>query len=135
MDWRFSYRLQKETEMSTIIRFFVAVLAMVALALPVASVAGPDGAQQALIQKAQQAKRELAAAQAATGTERQKMLEAHMKMMDDIMAQMQKAKPGAGMTPEQMHGWIDEHMKLMNEMMGQMMEEHHMMMQGMSAKK
>jgi hypothetical protein len=59
-------------------------------------------------------------------------METHMKMMEDVMAQMQKAKPGPGMTPEQMREWIDEHLKLMNEMMGQMMDEHHMMMQGMS---
>ena len=117
--------------MKTITNLFVAALAVMAVALPLPTMAGPDGAQQALIQKAQQAKKELAAAQAATGAERQKMMEAHMKMMDDVMAQMQKAKPGAGMTPEQMRDWIDEHMKLMNEMMGQMMAEHHMMMQGM----
>ena len=113
------------------VKLFVAALAAVALALPLAGTAGPDMSQQALIQKAQQAKKELAAAQAASGTERQKMMEAHMKMMDDIMTQMQKAKPGSGMTPEQMREWIDEHMKLMNEMMGQMMDEHHMMMQSM----
>ena len=113
-------------------KLFIAALAAIVLAMPLASVAGPDGAQQAIIQKAQQAKKELAAAQAATGGERQKMMETHMKLMDDILAQMQKAKPGAAMTPDQMRDWIDEHMKLMNELMGQMMEEHHMMMQGMS---
>ena len=128
--WIGSLAFSKETEMNA--RLFLAALAAIALAMPLASMAGPDMSQQALIQKAQQAKKELAAAQAASGTERQKMMEAHMKMMDDIMAQMQKAKPGGGMTPEQMRDWIDEHMKLMNEMMGQMMEEHHMMMQGMS---
>jgi len=74
--------------MSTITRFIVTALAAVALALPVVTMAGPDAAQQAIIQKAQQAKKDLAAAQAATGAERQKMLEAHMKLMDDIMAQM-----------------------------------------------
>ena len=46
-------------------------------------------------------------------------------------ALIQKAKPGAGMKPEQMREWIDEHLKLMNEMMSQMMGEHHMMMQNM----
>jgi len=112
-------------------KLFVAALAAVALALPLASMAGPDAAQQAMTQKVQQAKKELAAAQAASGAERQKMMETHMKMMEDVMAQMQKAKPGAGMAPEQMREWIDEHMKLMNEMMSQMMGEHHMMMQGM----
>jgi hypothetical protein len=117
--------------MSTIAKLFVASLAAVALVLPLASMAGPDQQQQMLIQKVQQAKKELAAAQAATGTERQKMMETHMKMMDEVMAQMQKAKPGTEMTPQQMREWIDEHLKLMNEMMGQMMDEHHMMMQGM----
>ena len=117
--------------MNRITKLSVAALTAVAFALPLASIAGPDGAQQAIIQKAQQAKKELAAAQAATGPERQKMMETHMKMMDDLLAQMQKAKPGSGMTPEQMREWIDEHLKLMNEMMGQMMAEHHMMMQGM----
>jgi len=118
--------------MNMITKLFVASLAAVALVLPLASMAGPDSNQQAVIQKIQQAKKELAAAQAAAGPERQKRMEAHMKMMDEVMAQMQKAKPGTGMTPEQMREWIDEHLKLMNEMMGQMMDEHHMMMQGMS---
>ena len=108
-----------------------AAVATLALALPLAGIAGPDSSQQALIQKAQQAKKELAAAEAATGAERQKMMQAHMKMMDEVLTQMQKAKPGTNMTPEQMRDWIDEHMKLMNEMMGQMMQEHHMMMQTM----
>jgi hypothetical protein len=117
--------------MSTITKLFIAALAGIAFLMPLASMAGPDESQRALIQKAQEAKKELAAAQAAAGAERQKMMQEHMKMMDDIMAQMQKAKPGAGMTPEQMREWIDEHMKLMNEMMSQMMAEHHMMMQGM----
>lgn len=101
--------------MNTVTKLFIAAFAAVALALPLASMAGPDSAQQAIIQKAQQAKKELAAAQAATGAERQKMMDTHMKMMEDIMAQMQKAKPGTGMTPEQMREWIDEHMKLMND--------------------
>ena len=60
------------------------------------------------------------------------MMQEHMKMMQEMMAQMQKAKPAGGMKPEQMREWIDEHLKLMQEMMGQMMDEHHMMMQGMS---
>ena len=81
-------------------------------------------------QPLQEAKRKLAAAEAATGPERQKMMQEHMKMMDEMMGQMQKANPASGMTPEQMRTWIDEHMKLMREMMSQMMSEHHMMMQG-----
>ncbi len=100
------------------------------LALPPAGLAAPDEAQKALIQKAQEAKKKLAAAQAAQGAERQKMMQEHMGMMQEMMAQMQKAKPRGGMSPEQMREWIDEHLKLMNEMMSQMMGEHHMMMQG-----
>ena len=99
--------------------------------LPLAGLAAPDEAQKALIQKAQDAKKKLAAAKAASGAERQKMMQEHMKMMQEMMAQMRKAKPRAGMKPEQMREWMDEHMKLMDQMMGQMMDEHHMMMQGM----
>jgi hypothetical protein len=93
--------------------------------------AAPDEAQKQLIQRAQEAKAKLSAAQSVQGAERQKMMQEHMKMMQDMMAQMQKAKPAGGMKPEQMKEWIDEHMKLMHEMMSQMMGEHHMMMQGM----
>ena len=113
---------------------FVAALAGAALALPLAGVAAPDEAQKQLIQRAQEAKKKLASAQAAQGGERQKMMQEHMKMMQDMMTQMQKAKPAAGMKPEQMREWIDEHIKLMQEMMSQMMAEHHMMMGGMGKK-
>lgn len=111
-------------------KFLIAALAGVTLALPLSGIGAPDESQRQLIQRAQEAKKKLAAAQAAQGPERQKMMQEHMKMMQAMMAQMQKAKPGAGMKPEQMREWIDEHMKLMREMMGQMMDEHHMMMQG-----
>ena len=112
-------------------KILTAGLAALVLALAFSAGAAPDEAQKQLIQRTQEAKKKLAAAQAAQGAERQKMMQEHMKMMQDMMAQMQKAKPGAGMKPEQMREWIDEHMKLMREMMGQMMDEHHMMMQGM----
>jgi hypothetical protein len=107
-----------------------ALIAGTVLALPLAALAGPDESQKILIQKAQDAKRKLAAAQAASGPERQKAMQEHMKMMQDMMAQMRKAKPGTHMKPEQIREWIDEHMKLMHEMMGQMSDGHHMMMQG-----
>jgi hypothetical protein len=113
-------------------RMLMAVATGLAIAMPMLGLAGPDETQKQLIQRAQDAKKKLSAAQAAAGTERQKMMQEHMKMMRDMMAQMQKAKPGGGMSPQQMREWIDEHMKLMQEMMGQMMDEHHMMMQGMS---
>jgi uncharacterized protein YicC (UPF0701 family) len=114
--------------MKTMSRFLTAALAAMALALPFSGGAAPDEAQKQMIQRAQDAKKKLAAAQAAQGAERHKMMQEHMKMMQDMMAQMQKAKPAGGMKPEQMREWIDEHMKLMQEMMSQMMDEHHMMM-------
>ena len=115
--------------MNVLTRITAVTLGAVLIALPLSIVAAPDSAQQAIVQKAQQAKKELAAAQAATGAERQKMMETHMKLMSEVMSQMQKAKPDASMSPAQMREWIDEHMKLMNDVMGQMMDEHHMMMQ------
>ena len=116
--------------MKTLSKLLIAAIAGIMLTLPLAGSAAPDEAQKQMIQRAQEAKKKLAAAQAAQGAERQKMMQEHMKMMDGMMAQMQQAKPGAGMTPEKMREWIDEHMKLMQEMMGQMMTEHHMLMQG-----
>lgn len=112
-------------------KFLTVTLTAFALAMPLSGIGAPDEAQKQLIQRAQEAKKKLAAAQAAQGPERQKMMQEHMKMMQEMMAQMQKAKPRAGMKPEQMREWMDEHMKLMQQMMGQMMDEHHMMMQGM----
>jgi hypothetical protein len=111
-------------------KVLIAVLTGLALTMPLAGSAAPDEAQKQLIQREQEAKQKLAAAQAASGQERQKMMQEHMQLMQDMMKQMQKAKPREGMTPQQMREWIDEHMKLMDQMMGQMMQEHHMMMGG-----
>lgn len=111
-------------------RLLIAALAAMTLALPLSGIGGPDEIQKQLIQRAQEAKKKLAAAQAAQGAERQKMMQEHMKAMQEMMAQMQKAKPRDGMKPEQMREWIDEHMKLMQQMMDQMMGEHAMMMEG-----
>ena len=107
-----------------------AALVALAAAVPLACSAAPDEAQKQLMQRAQDAKKKLSAAQAAQGAERDKLMQEHMQIMQTAMSQMQKAKPREGMSPEQMREWIDEHMKLMREMMGQMMGEHRMMMQG-----
>ena len=111
-------------------RMLIAVVTGLAIAMPIVGTTAPDEAQKQFIQRAQDAKKKLSAAQAAAGAERQRMMQEHMTMMRDMMAQMQKAKPAGGMSPQQMREWIDEHMKLMQEMMGQMMDEHHMLMQG-----
>lgn len=111
-------------------KILAAALVGLSFAVALPAVAAPDETQKQLIQRAQEAKKKLAAAQAAQGADRQRMMQEHTKLMQDTMAHMQKAKPASGMSPEQMRTWIDEHMKLMQEMMSQMMEEHHMMMQG-----
>jgi len=111
-------------------RLLIAILAVLSLTMPLSGMSAPDETQKQLLQRSQDAKKKLAAAQAAQGAERQKMMQEHMQLMDGVMTQMQKAKPRAGMKPEQMREWIDEHMKLMEQLMGQMMDEHHMLMQG-----
>jgi predicted amino acid dehydrogenase len=110
---------------------WIAVLTGLALAVPIAGLGAPDETQKLMIQRAQEAKQKLAAAQAAAGAQRQKMMQEHMKLMNDVMVQMRAGKPREGMTPPQMREWMDEQMKLMDQLMGQMMDEHHMMMQGM----
>jgi hypothetical protein len=112
-------------------RLFAAALAGLVLWLPLPAGAAPDEAQKQLIQRAQEAKKKLGAAQAAQGPEREKLMQEHMKMMQTMMTQMRKAKPRAGMKPEEMREWIDEHLKLMEQMMSQMMDGHQMMMGGM----
>lgn len=107
-------------------RIILVAIVGLAMLLPFAASGGPDANQTYLIQRAQDAKRKLAAAQAAAGAERQRLMREHMRAMDEILTQMQKAKPHDKLTAEQMHDWIDEHLKLMTAMLGQMMEEHHM---------
>lgn len=90
--------------------------------------AGQDESQQQLTQNVMQSKHMLQQAEAATGTERQKLMGNHLTMMQGIMGQMQQMKPSAGMNSSERQAWFDEHQKLMNEMMGQMMSEQNMMM-------
>lgn len=96
--------------------------------LSVSALAGQDEAQRQLTQKVTQAKQKLEAAEAAKGSEREKLMSEHMKMMHEIMGKMEAMKPKAGMTMEEHEAWINEHQKLMDDMMGQMMKEHHMQM-------
>lgn len=112
-------------------KLLIAAVTGLALAMPLAGFAAQDENQKMMTQRVQEAKRKLAAAQAAAGAERQKMMQEHMKLMQEMMGQMRAAKPREGMSPQQMREWIDEHLKLMDQMMGLMMDEHHMMMQGM----
>lgn len=109
---------------------FVTILIAAAVTmLSLGAIAGPDESQRMMTQQIMQSKQKLAAAQAAQGAERQKMMQEHMTMMQKTMGQMQAMKPGANMTPTEQKEWIAEHQKLMELMMGQMMDEHHLMMQ------
>jgi ABC-type transporter MlaC component len=112
-------------------RILIAIATLAFMGMPLASCAAPDEAQRQIIQRVQEQKLKLAAAKAAQGAERQKLMAEHMKMMDETMGKMQAMKPRANMSPKEKDEWMAEHQKLMEQMMGQMMEEHHMMMQGM----
>ena len=90
--------------------------------------AGPDESQRMMMQNIQAAKQKLAAAEAAQGAQRQKLVQEHMTMMQGTMGKMQAMKPADTMTAEQQKEWIAEHQKLMEALMGQMMDEHHLLM-------
>ena len=112
-------------------RIVAAVACIVLAGASFSVLAGQDEAQRQITQRLQEQKRKLAAAEKAQGAERDKLMQAHMKMMQETMSKMQAMKPRDGMTPKEQKEWMDEHQKLMEQMMGQMMTEHHMMMQGM----
>lgn len=97
------------------------------LVLAGAAHAGPDAAQRHLIERAQKAQDRLAAAQAACGAEREKLIGEHSVVMQEVVAQMRKAKPGEGMNAAEMREWIDEHLDLMQKMMWQMAQHHRML--------
>jgi len=111
-------------------RLFLAAAAALALAGPMLVYAAPDETQKQLMQRSMDAKRKLEAAQGAQGTQRDKLMQEHMGLMEQMMKQMSSARPGPNATPQQMREWIDEHMKVMDEMMKQMMSGERMMMMG-----
>jgi uncharacterized protein YicC (UPF0701 family) len=103
-------------------------LAALALAVPLASQAAPDEAQRRLMQRSAEANRTLEQARSASGAQRQKLMQEHMALMNEMMKSMHEARPGPNATPQQMREWIDEHLKLMDRMMSQMMDAQRMMM-------
>ena len=110
----------------------IAAAALIAFAaFPLATFAGQDEAQRQITQRLQQQKLQLVAVEKAQGAERDKLMQEHMKMMQDTMGKMQAMKPRENMTAQEQKEWMGEHQKLMEQMMGQMMTEHHILMQGM----
>lgn len=108
-------------------KIIAAVLSAV-ISVP-AAFAAADLVQQQLIRNAQEAKKKLAAAEAAKGVERRRLMSEHMKMMDETMAKMMAMKPRPDMSMQEQKEWIAEHQKLMDMMMDQVMGEHHLIMQ------
>lgn len=106
----------------------VALIAIGAVSLP--ALAAQDEEQRIVTQRLLQQQLKLAAAEKAQGAERDKLMQDHMKMMQETMGRMQAMKPREGMTLQEQKDWITEHQKLMQQMMDQMMTEHHMLMQG-----
>lgn len=109
-------------------KILFALLTAIAMAAPLTGIASADENQKHLHQRAAEAQEKLNAAESASGPQRQQMMQEHMKAMQEVIKQMQAAKPGHNMSPQEMREWMDEHMKLMDQMMGQMLKEHHMMM-------
>ena len=116
-------------------KHLTAIVTLIAFAaFPLATFAAQDESQRQITQRLQEQKVKLAAAEKAQGAERDKLMQEHMKMMQETMVKMQTMKPRDGMSLQEQKEWIAEHQKLMDQMMGQMMAEHHMVMQGMSTK-
>ena len=115
-------------------QILIAIVTFSLLGMPLIGQAGPDQSQIMMIQRIQAQKLKLAAAGAAQGAERQKLVAEHMKMMQETMGKMQAMKPRADMSVKEKEEWIAEHQKLMEELMGQMMQEHHLIMQSSPAK-
>jgi biopolymer transport protein ExbB/TolQ len=90
--------------------------------------AAPDASQQMLLKRIQESKLKLQAAEAAQSTDRQKLMEQHMKMMEETMGTMRNMTPRKGMTMQEHEEWMSEHQKLMQQIMEQMMDEHHSLM-------
>ena len=112
-------------------RTIAAAVILAFAALPLTALAGQDEAQRQITQRLQQQKLQLAAVEKAQGAERDKLMQEHMKMMQDTMGKMQAMKPRDGMSLQEQKEWMTEHQKLMDEMMGQMMQEHMILMKGM----
>ena len=83
---------------------------------------GTDFEQQRLMVQVLQARQKLQQAEAAKGTEQQKLMGEHMQMLHDDMKACREMKPKAGMTEKERDVWFAEHQKIMDDMMTQMME-------------
>jgi Flp pilus assembly protein TadB len=78
-------------------KHLIATVALIALAaVPLATFAGQDEAQRQITQRLQEQKLKLAAAEKAQGAEREKLMQEHMKMMQQTMTKMQAMSKARG---------------------------------------
>ena len=112
-----------------------AVLVAVAMSiiLSAAVLAGPDSGQRMLLDRMHESQKKLEQAEQAKGAERERMMQEHMKVMDENMKLMRDmTPPKSGMSTKERDEWMMEHQKLMQLMMDQMKQEHDLTMKSMS---
>ena len=97
------------------------------LVLAASTVAGaaPYEDYKVQIQRAQDAKRKVVAADALQANEDRAAMQEHMRLMQEMNEQMQQVRQLDKLTPEQMRNWITQHAQLMEKMHQQMMRENH----------
>lgn len=109
-------------------KYLLMPLLVAGLLAPLAAFAGPDEAQRQMIQRLVESKRKLAEVEKASAGQRAKLMEDHMKSMQETMEKMRDMQPRKGASMKEHEEWMAEHQKLMQQVMDQMMSEHHMMM-------
>lgn len=110
--------------MKTNISKLIATIALCSIGFISASAfAAKDDIQYRTTLHIQQAQQKLEQAKAASGTERQTLLEEHMKLMESCMRDMNAVKPSANMTKEQSQEWVKVCKKQMSSLLEQMKEE------------
>lgn len=109
------------------------VAAAMSVIFPAAVFAGPDSGQRMLQERMHDSQKKLEQAEHAKGAERERMMQEHMKAMDENMKLMRDMNPPkSGMSTKERDEWMMEHQKLMEQMMDQMKQEHDLMMKMMS---
>ncbi len=111
------------------------LLSMIAMSvfLPTATWAGPDPAQRLLQERMHESQKKLEQAEQAKGAERERMMQEHMKTMDENMKRMRDmTPPKSGMSVKERDEWMMEHQKIMQMIMDQVKREHDLTMKTMS---
>jgi len=114
---------------TVMIRNTALLVALAVMGTPLPGRSAPDEAQQQILRYFIQSSQKLARAEKAEGEERYRLMDEHMRDMQQALEQMRAAKPRGGMTPEQQSEWIAEHQRLMDQAMEQMMMQYHLLMQ------